>query len=121
MSGQLYSTLKYSGLPYTHGETLVSGLLGAWSLELGAESLELARPPGTWDSHIHMGVPYERPALFDPQVYGTPIYTWGPHMRKHYSYNASGPEPNPDREPIPAGRAAIPAVRFFFVSVDLNF
>ena len=31
---------------------------------------------GIWDAHIHRDVPRG-----DPQVYGTPIYTWGPHMR----------------------------------------
>jgi hypothetical protein len=62
-------------------------------------------PAGIWDPHIHMEAPYEKHYSYnasgpdpdatgiwdahihrdvprgDPQVYGTPIYTWRPLMR----------------------------------------
>ena len=50
----------------------------------------LGGPSGIWDSHIHMGAPYE----------------------KHYSYNASGP---PRREPWALRPVAISLFPNFFV------
>ena len=93
-------------------------------------------PAGIWDPHIHMEAPYEKHYSYNasgpdpdatgiwdahihrdvprggPQVYGTPICTWGPHMRKHYSYNASGP---PRREPWPIRPVAISLFPLCFV------
>jgi hypothetical protein len=115
----------YMGVPYTYGGP--SGHPCVWR-NWG--------PAGIWDPHIHMEAPYEKHYSYnasgpdpdatgiwdahihrdvprgDPQVYGTPIYTWGPHMRSIIPTMLLDP---PRREPWVLRAAAISLFPNFFV------